>query len=201
MIFKRFKKLMSSGQGFTMIELLIVISVLGILAVAVLSAINPLEQINRGRDTGGRSDSEQLLGAIDRYYTQKGRYPWQATAADLTDAKPWKKVSLAGVESDNAPLILTTLSETGTEEIRTSFVTRLNDADYQPNPLYIYKAEGSANTTYVCFKPKSASFISEGVERCGTAGAGLPTDLQAIGDTVCGGADCGGTNKACVCLP
>ena len=45
--------------GFTMIELLIVITILGILAVAVLSAINPIEQINRGRDTGRQSDAEQ----------------------------------------------------------------------------------------------------------------------------------------------
>ena len=32
-------------KGFTLIELLIVISILGILAVAVLSAINPVEQL------------------------------------------------------------------------------------------------------------------------------------------------------------
>ncbi|NIT03538.1 prepilin-type N-terminal cleavage/methylation domain-containing protein, partial [Candidatus Saccharibacteria bacterium] len=53
-------------RGFTMIELLIVIAVIGILAIAVLAAINPIEQINRGRDTGSRSDAEQLIGAIDR---------------------------------------------------------------------------------------------------------------------------------------
>lgn len=196
------KILREAGVGFTMIELLIVIAVLGILAVAVLSAINPLEQINRGRDTGGRSDSEQLLGAIDRYYTQKGRYPWQATAEDLTDAKAWIKVSLAGIEGDIAPFILTTLSEAGTEEIKSSFVNRLNNPNYQPNPLYIYKKEGAANSTYVCYKPKSASFNTEAVERCGVAGAGLPTDLQDISGTICGGADCGGVaGKACICLP
>jgi prepilin-type N-terminal cleavage/methylation domain-containing protein len=48
--------------GFTMIELLIVIAVLGILAVAVLAQLTS-EQINRGRDTGSRSDAEQLISA------------------------------------------------------------------------------------------------------------------------------------------
>ena len=47
-----------------MIELLVVISILGILAVIVLAAINPLEQINRGRDTASRSDAEQLFECV-----------------------------------------------------------------------------------------------------------------------------------------
>jgi type II secretory pathway pseudopilin PulG len=67
-----------------MIELLIVITILGILAVAVLSAINPIEQINRGRDTGRQSDAEQLLSAIDRYNAFQGYYPWQDDADDTT---------------------------------------------------------------------------------------------------------------------
>ncbi|MBU4016638.1 prepilin-type N-terminal cleavage/methylation domain-containing protein, partial [Patescibacteria group bacterium] len=39
-------------KGFTLIELLIVIAVLGILATGVLIALDPIEQINRGRDSG-----------------------------------------------------------------------------------------------------------------------------------------------------
>lgn len=73
-------------SGFTMIELLIVITILGILAVAVLSAINPIEQINRGRDTGSRSDAEQLLSAIDRYYAFNGYYPWVSSASEQDDS-------------------------------------------------------------------------------------------------------------------
>ena len=62
--------------GFTMIELLVVIAVIGVLAVAVLSSINPIEQINKGRDTGHRSDAAQLINAIDRYYAIHEIYPW-----------------------------------------------------------------------------------------------------------------------------
>jgi prepilin-type N-terminal cleavage/methylation domain-containing protein len=83
MLRKNMKKL-HAQLGFTMIELLIVITILGILAVAVLSAINPIEQINRGRDTGRQSDAEQLLSAIDRYNAFQGYYPWQEDA-DVTD--------------------------------------------------------------------------------------------------------------------
>lgn len=65
-------------KGFTLIELLIVITIIGILAVAVLSSINPIEQIRRSQDTGLRSDSAELLSAFERYYTAFFEYPWTA---------------------------------------------------------------------------------------------------------------------------
>ena len=68
-------KKLTTQLGFTMIELLIVITILGILAVAVLSAINPIEQIRRARDTSSQSDAEQLLSAIDRYNAFQGVFP------------------------------------------------------------------------------------------------------------------------------
>ncbi len=63
------KKLYKSSKGFTLIELLIVIAVLGILAAVVLVAINPLEQLARGRDSGRLSDVAQLGHAVQAYYT------------------------------------------------------------------------------------------------------------------------------------
>ena len=62
--------------GFTMIELLVVIAVIGVLAVAVLSSINPIEQINKGRDTRKRANAAQLINALDRFYAIQERYPW-----------------------------------------------------------------------------------------------------------------------------
>lgn len=63
-------------KGFTLIELLVVISLIGVLAVAVLSAINPIEQLNKGRDAGRRADSSQIINAIDRYYASNEEFPW-----------------------------------------------------------------------------------------------------------------------------
>src|SRR5579872_4230016 len=79
-----FKKFINpaSAKGFTLIELLIVIAILGILATAVLSAINPVEQINRGRDTGTQSDAEQLISAIQRFNASNGYFPWLTGATD-----------------------------------------------------------------------------------------------------------------------
>ena len=178
------------AEGFTMIELLIVIAVLGVLAVAVLSAINPLEQINRGRDTGLRSDAEQILTAIERFYTAQQYYPWQVTVGSPEDDKiDWVALSEA---TDGTTGVLDKLAQTGTEEIKKSFADRLKDPKYK---LFIYKKSGTENSTYVCFSPRSASFQTEAQTRCGGT---LPGDWpsSACNNTT----DCG-TKGNCICLP
>lgn len=98
--------------GFTMIELLIVITILGILAVAVLSAINPIEQINRGRDTSRQSDAEQLLSAIDRYNAFQGFYPWQEDA-DQTNTSVMVDVDTGEITTavdTGIPVVVTALT-------------------------------------------------------------------------------------------
>lgn len=180
-----------TALGFTLIELLIVIAVLGILAVAVLSAINPIEQINRSRDTGSRSDAEQLISAIDRFYASSGYYPW------VVDAEA-ENVSLAWIEvtntwSDGATGVLAKLSQAGNEELKTSFTNRITASAY--NSLYIYNDGQPGSSTYVCFKAKSGSFQTEINKRC-TADEGVPDDFPA---TAC--ADCAATKTCYSCLP
>jgi len=193
---KRFT--LSLSKGFTLIELLIVIAVLGILAVAVLSAINPIEQINRSRDTGSRSDSEQLINAMDRYYTTKGYYVWQSGATDVANlALAWQPVSDAWVDSVAVPILVgatAKLSSGGTAEVKQSYTDRITDATY--NTMYVYNGGAQGDSTYVCFAPKSGAFTTEGDDRCA---GGVPDDFPA---EACNNAndECGaGTN--CVCLP
>ncbi|BCX14933.1 MAG: hypothetical protein KatS3mg088_616 [Patescibacteria group bacterium] len=174
----------SSIKGFTLIELLIVIAVLGILAVAVLAAINPIEQINRSRDTGSRSDAEQLIGAIDRYYASRGYYPWQTGAGTAGAAVPWTRITTTWSGSGTTS-VLAQLSAAGTEEIKQSFVNRITTSGY--NPLFIFNRGQAGDSYYVCFAPQSGSFRTEANNRCGsTSGSGLPADLQPVAATVCG---------------
>mgnify|MGYP001258164461 CR=1 FL=1 len=220
-MFKSFSSI--KKLGFTMIELLIVIAVLGILAVAVLASINPIEQINRGRDTGSRSDAEQLISAIDRFYAAKGYYPWMDNGVSLnTWTNPGGAVSdetlfpldapgvlvgndgLAGAGID----ILSSLSSGGTAELKSSFTSRLVDPA-APNYLSIYNSGVSGESTYVCFLPKSASFREEAWSRCSTGGIqnpSLPIDFPAatacLAGPTCAAAMTSDAATAChICLP
>lgn len=211
-MFKSIQKL-----GFTMIELLIVIAVLGILAVAVLAAINPIEQINRGRDTGSRSDAEQLLSASDRYYASKGYYAWTSGANSLNVMITGGSGSTAVLTKLNSQTVqvgndvqqmLNNLSTGGASELKASFIARVTDPTY--NFLSIYNNGVSGSSTYLCFVPKSASFREEAWNRCSNAthnglNASLPVDFPPTACPNTGACATAATADAAVgcyiCLP
>lgn len=68
--------------GFTLIELLIVIAILGILAAAVLVAVNPTKRTNQAKDANVKSDIASISGAVQAYYTEKGYYPATLAAVE-----------------------------------------------------------------------------------------------------------------------
>ena len=177
------KKYFNSSKGFTLIELLIVIAILGILATAVLSAINPIEQINRGRDTGTQSDAEQLLSAIQRFNAAQGYFPWQTGAGDTAGLPiAWTNIAASGA----AATVLTKLGSAagGTQELQQAFINRIIDGTYRG--LYVYNRGTQGDSTYVCFWPQSGSFLQTTQKRWGADCGGVPPDLVG---TVCNSAD------------
>lgn len=54
-----------SAQGFTLVELLVVIAIIAILAAVVVLIINPLELTRRSRDVSRLSDFDNLQKAIN----------------------------------------------------------------------------------------------------------------------------------------
>lgn len=72
-------------KGFTLIELLIVIAILGILAAAVLVAVNPAKRQNQAKDAQTKSDIGQIATALQAYFTTpgSGSYPSGAQGLNL----------------------------------------------------------------------------------------------------------------------
>lgn len=81
-------------QGFTIVELLIVIVVIGILAALVITTFSGIQQ--KGRDTERQTDIKALHGQLEAYYAQNGRYP---TLANLNDAT-FRSANLKGLDSE-----------------------------------------------------------------------------------------------------
>lgn len=64
-----------NAAGFTLVELLVVIAVLGILSVGLIVAINPLAQLEKARNSTRKSSLKQIASAIERYQVTYGTYP------------------------------------------------------------------------------------------------------------------------------
>lgn len=152
-----------SGGGFTMIELLVVIAVIGVLAVAVLSSINPIEQINKGRDTRTRSDAAQLINAVDRYYAIHEVYPWNTTTGSYT---PTVTEAADAFDFDGPTAAaaawnwIDVLVDTG--EVKEGFTNRLKNDD----TISTFKAGTNNATMYACFIPTSLAFKQEAMDNC-----------------------------------
>lgn len=71
-------------EGFTIVELLIVIVVIGILAALVITTFSGIQQ--RARNTERETDLKAVQGQLEAYYADNGRYP---TLANLNDAS-WR---------------------------------------------------------------------------------------------------------------
>lgn len=151
--------------GFTLVELLIVIALIGVLAVAVLSAINPLEQINRARDTGYKNDVEQLLSALDRYYTTQQTLPW-ATSTDSTPALNCRTADDFTGETGSTQGVGICADATCTgngalisaQELKPQFKNRkfINPVSASDD-IFVCKGPNPSDSVFGCFVPKSNS--------------------------------------------
>jgi prepilin-type N-terminal cleavage/methylation domain-containing protein len=80
----------SSRKGFTLIEMLIVIAIIGILSSIVLVGLGPVQR--RGRDARRQSDLRGAQNALELYYNKCGRYPGDENCGDTKPAN-WDKLS------------------------------------------------------------------------------------------------------------
>lgn len=63
----------NKSRGFTLVELLVVISILGILASVGLVAFTSAQM--RGRDAQRKSNLKEISSALELYYSDYGKYP------------------------------------------------------------------------------------------------------------------------------
>lgn len=81
-------------HGFTIVELLIVIVVIGILAALVITTFTGIQK--KGRDTERQTDIRAMHGQMEAYYAEHGRYP---TLANMNDAT-WRAANVKGLDAE-----------------------------------------------------------------------------------------------------
>lgn len=78
------KNILNSRKGFTLIEMLIVVAIIGILASIVIVGLGPAQK--RGRDARRIADMRETQTALELFYTKNGHYPGVAVAGPDEDA-------------------------------------------------------------------------------------------------------------------
>ena len=134
---------MKNSKGFTLIEILIVIAMLGALAVALLATLDPIEQIRKSQDAGVRNIVKEMSDGFNRYYAQTYAMPWSTTII------AWGTITTANSS------YISSVVKAG--ELKANF------ADTAKNYYTkIYFASEANNTNMsVCFQPTSKSFKSD----------------------------------------
>lgn len=168
-------------NGFTLVELLIVIALIAILSVAVLATINPIEQSNKAKDSTVQNDAAEVMNAYERYYANAQKYPWMAyggaaahtvedavllrsdtigfgvcDSGDIADL-PTEVVASCETTSDTPGFLIST------DELKTAFMGKdsfqrvIAATPHPEDALWLYKEEGSGGGVYVCYIPKAKS--------------------------------------------
>lgn len=97
---KKIQSRLSGGrQGFTLVELLIVIVVIGILAALVIVTYSGIQQ--RARDTERKTDLKGIQGQLEAFWADNARYPClvatTATCVDDLNAAAFRTANLKGL--------------------------------------------------------------------------------------------------------
>ncbi len=70
---------MKKSKAFTLIELLIVISIIAVIATAMIIAVNPGQRLAEARDNTREVHLKTTKGAVDLYRVSNGHYPFEIT--------------------------------------------------------------------------------------------------------------------------
>jgi len=193
--------------GFTLVELLIVIGLLGAIALIVIAAINPIEQANRARDTRFKADGAQLISAADRFFAARSEFTWvtvsKAAGGGLTNDDPYgfvtagdQGIGICGATCATDGYLITT------DELKPEFRNRdFIEATVVDKQLMIGKSQGTSESVYACFIPASKATRDKAVadENVYTISA---ADGTRTSTTICDAAAANWVSSACyICIP
>jgi len=171
-------------KGFTLVELLIVIALLGALAIGLIGALDPFEQLKKGTDTGTRDLVNQVQTAVLRYNATTNKLPWTGWEDANKDA-----VKLSDASFDSA---IQALMDSG--EMKTNFNEIYANAKSKVYVTYLSPSTTQSLTVRVCYMPDSKSFQVDPNTKYAANGELFNPDGTATGANACksagGSANC-----------
>ncbi|MDQ3093639.1 MAG: prepilin-type N-terminal cleavage/methylation domain-containing protein [bacterium] len=136
-------------QGFTIIELLIVIAIIAILALLVLNNFQGAQA--KARDTQRRTDLNNVHGKLEEFYNEKGGYPNETLTVALFPGMDEGSVK----DADNVDMRM----NFSTGAVATNNTDNSNGGEYQ---YAAYNCDNAASTVGAfCDKYELRAFIEK----------------------------------------
>ena len=154
-------KEMKKNRGFTLIELMIVIAIISIISVAVLTVLNPADQIAKANDARRKSDLLQIQKSLEQYYEDNGRYPG----------------------SSNNEIEGTNNSDIGWGTPWVPYMNLLPQDPSSPGKNYVYAVDNSGQYYYLY---ASLDRGAKDSQACNNGDACSKLGSLGLGDTACG---------------
>jgi len=92
------RKLLKLNKGFTLVELMIVITVIAILATIAVVAFTRVQK--QARDTKRKGEMHSIVTALQAYFSEKGVYPVETTVGGAVAT-----AALAGLATTYLPVV------------------------------------------------------------------------------------------------
>ena len=161
---------MKRNRGFTLVELLVVMSILGVLVALIAGGFRTAQM--RGRDAQRKSDLKEIANALELFYSDYGKYPPESSGYIL--ACPY-----------NPSIGTGTSCGWGAGEMTDSKTIYFKMLPSDPNSKQIYKYKiviGSDNQKYQLFAHLENS---EDQDCLGGDCATPPVSITCGGTTIC----------------
>lgn len=156
-------KKISIQRGFTLLEIILVMALLGIIATTIMTLIDPVLQFKKSNDAKRKSDLRQVQAALELYRADEGAYPVSGSFPPLpllTCGAPLASATTTYLQKvpcdprNNGNLIYRYGSDGTTYTLRTC-LENVNDVDKDgTNATYV----SGASTIYYCDSLGKASW-------------------------------------------
>jgi prepilin-type N-terminal cleavage/methylation domain-containing protein len=166
---------MAVKKAFTMIELIVVLTILAILAVGAWILINPMEQIAKSQDSTKASNASEIAGSVARYNVTRQEYPWNRASDSWTAA-------VRGMDRFYYydPIVDSDMgwiwNMVDAEEVKEGAARKI----VENNEFYVFKEEGSTALVWVCFEPTSQMYKQQAADNCDARSRSAPEKYRTF---------------------
>ncbi len=152
------------NKGFTLIELMVVVTIIAVLALSVFYLLDPLELIRRTKDTANISSAKEFAKVIAIFHTNNSDslFPW-----NVESGKTHFLTKNLGKTFVYDPILSSTDLSWAYSMVESGDLNeRVYQKIYRKNNLSVFYEGDEASDVLVCFIPVSKQKIKEASEDC-----------------------------------